>query len=97
MPVPHVATAALPQLEVIGLWLIGVGSFFAMIGIIVQRPKGLNRTPQDIASRLSRIGYSASAGGAFWSAVGGVIVAAENVPSWPTRRRRPQRPNSRFD
>lgn len=71
-----------PQLEVIGLWLIGVGAAVAMVGLVIQTPRGLDGTPMGIASRRTRAGYAASAGGAAWSAVGGIFVAAENVPTW---------------
>lgn len=71
-----------PQLEVIGLWLIGIGAAVAMVGLAIQTPRGPDGTPMGIASRRARVGYAASAGGAVWSAVGGVFVAAENVPTW---------------
>lgn len=74
--------SATPQLEIVGLWLIGVGSFVAMAGLVIQRPTGIDGMRMGMASRLARGGYAASVGGAVWSAVGGGIVAAENIPHW---------------
>lgn len=73
---------ATPQFEVIGLWLIGIGAAVAMVGLVIQTPRGLDGTSMGIASQRARAGYAASAGGAAWSAVGGIFVAAENVPMW---------------
>lgn len=72
----------MPQLETIGLWLIGIGSAVAMVGLVIQPPRGLDGTPMGIASRRARIGYAASVGGAVWTAVGGLLVASENIPAW---------------
>jgi hypothetical protein len=76
----HAST--MPQLEVIGLWLIGIGSFVAMVGLVIQTPRGLDGRAQGVASRRARVGYAGSAGGAVWTAVGGLLVATENVPGW---------------
>jgi hypothetical protein len=73
----------MPQLEVIGLWLIGIGAAVAMVGLTIQTPRGIDGIKMNIASRRGRAGYAASAGGAMWSAVGGLFVTAERtVPTW---------------
>ncbi|MGH2879594.1 MAG: hypothetical protein ACRDK4_08325 [Solirubrobacteraceae bacterium] len=53
-----------------------------MIGLVIQPPRGLDGTPQGVTTRRARIGYALAAGGATWAAVGGLLVAIQNVPAW---------------